>query len=125
MSDHPKAALKNLADATVLLDKERWDGAAYHAGFVVECTLNALLDRVRVPPPTRHGIAALEQQVNALAASKKCRSINATQSDMLRYAGLYRWNPILIRYSAEFVHDKPTAESWVRGARQFYYSVKP
>ena len=34
MPDYPKAAVKNLSDAKILLDHERWDGAAYHAGFV-------------------------------------------------------------------------------------------
>lgn len=41
--DHPEAARKHLADAYVLNASARHDGAAYHAGYVVECTLKAVL----------------------------------------------------------------------------------
>lgn len=41
--DFPDAAAKHRDDATALLRAHRWDGAAYHAGYVVECSLKALL----------------------------------------------------------------------------------
>jgi len=37
--DHPEAAEKHLCDAQALLRAERHDGAAYLAGYVVECSL--------------------------------------------------------------------------------------
>ncbi len=41
--DFPEAAEKNLLDARCLAGGTRWDGAAYHAGYVVECSLKTLL----------------------------------------------------------------------------------
>lgn len=41
--DFPDAAEKHRDDAAALLRARRWDGAAYHAGYVVECSLKAVL----------------------------------------------------------------------------------
>ncbi|MDW8396565.1 MAG: HEPN domain-containing protein, partial [Anaerolineae bacterium] len=41
--DYPRAALKHLEDAEALLKAHRYDGAGYHAGYVVECALKTLL----------------------------------------------------------------------------------
>lgn len=41
--DHPEAAQKHLHDASALVEAARYDGAAYHAGYVVECCLKAVL----------------------------------------------------------------------------------
>lgn len=41
--DHPEAAGKRLSDARVLLPAGRADGAAYLAGYVVECSLKSVL----------------------------------------------------------------------------------
>lgn len=41
--DFPEAAEKNLLDARCLARGTRWDGVAYHAGYVVECSLKTLL----------------------------------------------------------------------------------
>ena len=41
--DYPEAASKHLEDASRLLDARRYDGAAYHAGYVVECALKTIV----------------------------------------------------------------------------------
>ena len=41
--DHPEAARKHAHDARVLLTAERYDGAAYLAGYAVECAVKALV----------------------------------------------------------------------------------
>ena len=41
--DHPEAAGKHLSDASTLLTASRLDGAAYLAGYVVECSLKAVM----------------------------------------------------------------------------------
>jgi hypothetical protein len=41
--DHPLAATKHLRDAQALRDAGRSDGCAYLAGYVVECSLKAVL----------------------------------------------------------------------------------
>jgi hypothetical protein len=41
--DHPEAARKHIDDALALRAAGRHDGVAYHAGYVVECSLKAVL----------------------------------------------------------------------------------
>lgn len=41
--DHPDAAAKNLDDASALFGARRFDGAAYLAGYVVECSLKTVI----------------------------------------------------------------------------------
>lgn len=41
--DHPDAAGKHLNDATALAAAHRFDGAAYLAGYVAECSLKTLV----------------------------------------------------------------------------------
>jgi hypothetical protein len=41
--DHPEAALKHMDDGKALQDAGRPDGAAYHAGYVVECSLKSII----------------------------------------------------------------------------------
>lgn len=41
--DHPEAARKHADDARALKDARRYDGAAYLAGYVVECALKSVL----------------------------------------------------------------------------------
>ena len=42
--DFPKVALKHLQDAQALLKSNRFDGAAYLAGYVVECALKTMIE---------------------------------------------------------------------------------
>jgi hypothetical protein len=41
--DHPEAAGKHLADAQALLAVRRFDGCGYLSGYVVECSLKAVI----------------------------------------------------------------------------------
>jgi hypothetical protein len=41
--DYPAAAAKHLADARALLAAQRFDGAAYLSGYVVECALRTVI----------------------------------------------------------------------------------
>lgn len=41
--DYPEAAKKHFVDAQKLLEQQRFDGAAYHAGYVAECIFRSLL----------------------------------------------------------------------------------
>lgn len=124
MPDYPKAAEKNLSDAKVLLEKERWDGAAYHAGFVVECTLNALLVKYGGKTNLPHKLSLLETCVNSAGRGQGKRCLSPTQSHILSMSGINGWHPN-IRYEAAFVHTPETAKKWVDAARNFYHSVKP
>lgn len=125
MPDYPKAAAKNLSDAQVLLDNKRWDGSAYHAGFVVECTLNALLVANGGSTSLGHNLSGLERYIASSATGRSTRRLSPTQSQILGNAGIQRWSPTGIRYEAEFVHAENVARTWYQAAKQFYHSVKP
>lgn len=61
--DHPEAALKHFEDAKVLIGAGRPDGAAYHAGYVVECSLKTIIlhDRCYDPASSSRDRAILER----------------------------------------------------------------
>ena len=71
--DHPEAAGKHLADAAVLLPAGRADGAAYLAGYVVECVLKTLI-LVAGGHAWGHDINALGRDALRLAALPGARS---------------------------------------------------
>jgi len=50
--DFPLAALKHAQDARALLDATRYDGAAYLAGYAVECAAKALILHDQAYDPT-------------------------------------------------------------------------
>ena len=56
------AARRHLIDAAVLLHQERWDGAVYLSGYVIECALKELVERWLGPVGRKfsHELAALE-----------------------------------------------------------------
>lgn len=126
MPDYPRAAIKNLEDAKSLLVAARWDGAGYHAGFVVECTLNALYLRAGGNPSNLpHGLNRLADGVNEIAGSKHgARKLAPGQFAVISRAGFHRWHPNT-RYEAEGIISEAQARSWVQAANNFYHSVKP
>ena len=65
--DFPKAALKHLQDAQALLKSNRFDGAAYLAGYVVECALKAMIEVERKNVPHIHDLSQLQSRLQALA----------------------------------------------------------
>jgi len=46
---YPEAARRHLEDSKYLLDDERWDNSAYLAGYVIECSIKALITTPYAP----------------------------------------------------------------------------
>jgi hypothetical protein len=61
--DHPEAAVKHFEDARTLMSGGRTDGAAYHAGYVVECSLKTIIlhDRCYDPVTKKRDPAILRK----------------------------------------------------------------
>jgi hypothetical protein len=72
--DHPEAAAKHLGDATSLLNSGRADGAAYLAGYVVECSLKSLILIGSPRIPMIHDLRALSLATLRLAALPNSRT---------------------------------------------------
>jgi len=69
--DYPDAAAKHLADAKALLGDSRFDGAAYLAGYVVECSLKSILQ-------VQNGVATRGHRLVSLATEVAKASTSAT-----------------------------------------------
>jgi len=67
--DYPRAACKLLADALVLKARHRYDGAVYLAGYVVECSLKALIKLEVGQVKRTHDLAKLHDTVARLVSS--------------------------------------------------------
>ena len=121
MDDYPKSALKHLEDARVLRDAQRYDGAAYHAGYVAECTLKTVIEVESPPAPWIHDLQSLRQSVDQLALLAGHRSgtlyIAATQS----LVQILAWKPDM-RYHGPYV-TKSDAAVWVTEAEAIYRQI--
>jgi HEPN domain-containing protein len=132
--DHPEAAGKHLADAEVLLDKERPDGAMYLSGYVIECALKALLLHEESVPaaggavPWRRGGAGHDLQrlhadvatLAVVAGAKTARYFGATITGLLTLP-IATWNPEQ-RYRPPEAKQSD-AESWVADARKVFHET--
>ena len=65
--DFPKAALKHLQDGQALLKTNRFDGAAYLAGYVVECALKTMIGVENKKVPRIHDLSELQSRIQALS----------------------------------------------------------
>lgn len=112
--DYPAAARKHLKDSAVLLAEGRPDGAAYLAGYVVECALKTLLQMEQGSAPFIHGLGDLRKQVAGLTAQadlvvgRRCQDAAA----VLQKATILAWKPEM-RY-----HDETTSAGHAAACQQ-------
>ena len=66
--DYPAAAMKHMQDSGALLAGGRYDGAAYLAGYVVECALKTLIQMEAGQVRHHHDLSRLDQDLDRLAA---------------------------------------------------------
>lgn len=123
--DHPEAAGKHLGDADVLLAASRFDGAGYHAGYVVECVLKTILLAEAHPLERSHDLAGLGAR--AFAAASAAGAVVATHltptllsSDVSAVSAGWRET---LRYRPAGVVSKADAEAWVMEARTLFTAI--
>ncbi len=66
--DYPEAAGKHMQDSRLLLAGGRHDGAAYLAGYVVECALKTLIQLETSQAHRSHDLSGLDLELDKLAA---------------------------------------------------------
>ncbi len=121
--DYPAAARKHLKDSAALLTQGRADGAAYLAGYVVECALKTLLQMEQGSAPWTHALADLAKQVAGLtvradvAVGRRCVVVAA----FLKQAEILAWKPGM-RYHEETTSGTDAA-TWQREAGDVYSKV--
>jgi len=122
--DYPDAAAKNLTDGRVLFGNARYDGAGYHAGYVVECVLKTLL-QLDNQFLCSHDLSRLSQKALGLAglgSSNSARYIKALPTRLPYGNPPHGWRETL-RYCSEGVVDEPTATQWLSEADRMYQGV--
>ena len=120
--DYPEAAGRHLRDANVLLAGERHDGAAYLAGYVVECAMKTLIQLETGKPPSRsHDLAALRGAVGVLAALADARTGRLYASLLPLGSGILDWRPEM-RYRGETV-PPGTSRAWLEEADKVYAEI--
>jgi HEPN domain-containing protein len=119
--DHPAAAGKHLMDAQILLEANRADGAAYLAGYVVECALKSII-LVAGGQPWGHDLNALGRETLRLAALPGARTARY-DPQMTPGHSLYNthagWRETL-RYREEGAVSLADARSWFAEAQAVY-----
>lgn len=122
--DHPEAARRHLADATVLLSTGSPDGAAYLSGYVVECALKSLLtyemSAASGIPPRSHNLSHLAGELGkfaALAGTRTARYFGAATRGIPTSA-ISAWTPEM-RYRAG-VLNHVSATAWHSEANDVY-----
>lgn len=117
--DYPAAAGKHLADASTLLDGARYDGAAYLAGYVVECALKTLI-QMETRILRSHDLESLSSMLRAITAqaSSRTQRVSVSAAAFLHGSGIVSWKPEM-RYRAAHV-TRSTARAWFREAQEFY-----
>lgn len=117
--DYPAAALKHLQDADVLLEGRRFDGAAYLAGYVVECVLKTFVQVETGRADRSHQLTRLRDQFETLAVqagSRTGRFLEALES--LNSSEILGWKPDM-RYRGPGIAPD-TAGTWLHDARDVY-----
>ena len=90
--DYPSAAKRHLEDSRTLLDAQRWDNSAYLAGYVIECSLKALITFPAPPAGIEvkeigHDVTKLVSVLDSMAASRivgRRRSVESRLISRLR-----------------------------------------
>ena len=118
--DHPAAASNHLQDAAALLAAARPDGAAYHSGYVVECSLKSIYQLQTGNALGGHDWATLHSRVQAVATvagAKTAKYLGPVTAGILGSL-VAAWHPGM-RYRAPSM-TAATAGSWHGAAAQVF-----
>jgi len=125
--DYPDAALKHCDDARHLLSARRPDGAAYLAGYAVECALKTVIQVERGNSNSvlnwLHRLDDLSQEAMRLAllpSSKTARYLKHPSVTTLPYSNPPAGWKEYLRYFPVGTIPEPTALQWVDEAERLY-----
>jgi hypothetical protein len=124
--DYPDAARKHLDDAGVLLSAGRYDGAGYHAGYVIECALKTLLQMDLRQAPKIHDLDKLSHQVlarMALCGSPRTARYIPNPLPAIPYAAPPAGWQETMRYRATGDLDQVTTQAWMTAAGRVYQNT--
>ncbi|MBI4610663.1 MAG: hypothetical protein HY726_16835 [Candidatus Rokubacteria bacterium] len=123
--DHPEAAGKHLIDSHTLVAAGRSDGAAYLAGYVVECCLKTLVLFQAGAVAAIHDLNSLTSEALKLAAlpgSKTARYVPSQTPGHPLYHPANGWAPGL-RYRPPGHVAQAEVVAWIAEAELVYNST--
>lgn len=122
--DYPEAARKHMEDSNVLMTENRYDGTAYLAGYVVECTLKTMIQLETGRAEHRHDLPRLCDRLDALAAqvsSRTGRFYLGARAALRASSVLNDWNPEQRYRGAEVTAQD--ARTWNQEANLAYRQI--
>ena len=121
--DYPQAARKHLLDAMALEAAERFDGAAYLSGYVVECAAKALIQVESGQVRHTHELEELRELLDHQAGALDLRTarLGSLVAARIREAHVLAWRPGM-RYRPPEVSEEQ-AGTWLREATAVYALV--
>ena len=123
--DYPDAAQKHVDDAVTLLNAQRFDNAAYLAGYVIECVLKTVI-QIEQGSPWGHDINQLSQEAQKLASLPGAKTAHLANSQPLSHSiydyGGSGWKETL-RYRAPGTTAAAVAQDWVHEAQDVFDRV--
>lgn len=103
----------------MLVEGRRFDGAAYLAGYVVECVLKTLIQVETGQAGHSHDLNVLREKVAEFAVRTRSRTGKFLEDlEPLNSSEVFDWKPDM-RYREPGIAPD-TAESWLRDARDVY-----
>jgi len=123
--DYPDAAEKHLNDADYLLNVERYDGAAYLSGYIVECSLKSLIQFETGQVSKDHEFDKIHKNMMRLCAQANSKTAKYASSravrDLLK-SDIMKWVPG-IRYSSEGNISPEDSKKWITEANEIFIST--
>jgi len=123
--DYPDAAEKHLNDANSLLAVQRFDGAAYLSGYIVECSLKSLIQFETGQVSKDHEFDKIHKNMMRLCAQTNSKTAKYASSrtvrDLLK-SNIRNWLPG-IRYSSEGSVSPEESQKWVTEANEIFIST--
>ena len=126
--DHPEAAEKHFEDAKALRAADRFDGCAYHAGYVVECALKTVVLWARTVDPQTGVIDQTKlkhwhQQLRAQYGHKVQALLQVVTAEGADYLPPLQGSQLLQQWQ-ESMRYWPAGKIPVQGADEFLVSAK-
>ncbi len=136
ISEQRKAAIHRLDDAQALLDKQRWRGSMYMAGYVIECLLKSKLMEIYglstlselEPELQRRGILGDQASIYTHRLENLLRStggwdrmndnlsVKEAFSNTNAWVPAWRYNPDLsdLTEAEDFLEDVKIVREWIK-----------
>jgi HEPN domain-containing protein len=125
--DYPEAAEKHLKDSNALMAQNRYDGAAYLAGYAVECSLKTIIQKERGTAPRLHDLKNLKKEALKLAIVTSKKTAKYARRNIWSHSSIlaYKcggWDEC-IRYLPPGSISDSNAKTWLREADNIFKSV--